>query len=63
MGFIVGDLFTFVVLFNITKHMDPKSGFGLASILSALLGLSFLFMVKEPNMKKIHRISLNNDDR
>ena len=53
MGFIIGDVITFGVLFNLTKHMSPILGFGIVSSLMLLLGIMFLTIVKEPDMKKL----------
>jgi competence protein ComGC len=53
-GFIFGDLFTFAVLFNLTKNMNPVYGFAIASFSVILIAISLLFIVKEPNMEKLH---------
>lgn len=54
LGFIVGDLFAFAVLFNITQNMDPRIGFTIVAVFVAFLGLIILKIVKEPDLKKLH---------
>lgn len=54
---MIGDLFTFGILFNFTKSLEPKISFAIAAYCAALFGLIFLFIVKEPDMKKIHKAS------
>lgn len=48
LGFVVGDLITFGVLFNITKNFEIVPGFGLVSTVVVILAFLFLIIVKEP---------------
>jgi hypothetical protein len=57
LGFIIGDLFTFAVLFNFTQNLDARLSFGITSVVVGLLGVTILFIVKEPDMKKLHSSS------
>jgi len=54
LGFVIGDLFTFLVLYNVTMGMDPSIQFGITGLCGAFAGIVVLFMIKEPNMDKIH---------
>jgi MFS family permease len=54
MGIVIGDLITYGVIFTITKDMDPKYSFLFTSMITVLFAFSFLVIIKEPDMKKIH---------
>ena len=51
-GFIIGEILSMAVLFNITKHMTPQAGFLTVAIIGNVIALSFLFIVKEPVLRK-----------
>ena len=57
LGLILGDLLTFAVILSITKHLDIKVSFMVAACFVVAFSISFLFIVKEPNMKRIHEAS------
>mmetsp|Transcript_6594 Transcript_6594/g.5887 ORF Transcript_6594/g.5887 Transcript_6594/m.5887 type:complete len:82 (+) Transcript_6594:122-367(+) len=57
LGYGLGELLTFGVLFTITKNMDPFDSFLTASLTISCFAFSFIFLVKEPDMKKIHMAS------
>ena len=54
MGFIVGDLICFGVIFNITAGLDKVLSFAIVSLIVSGFAMLFLFMIKEPNMKHLH---------
>jgi uncharacterized membrane protein YjjB (DUF3815 family) len=41
------------VLLNVTKNLEPTMGFFIASMVVASFGIIYLFIVKEPNMRKL----------
>lgn len=51
-GFIAGEILSMGVLFNITKHMTPNTAFFTVAVIGNILALSFLFIVKEPLLRK-----------
>lgn len=57
MGIVIGDLITYGIIFTITKDMDPKYSFLFTAAITVCFAISFLFIVKEPDMHKIHRAS------
>ena len=52
-GVVFGDLLTFGIVYNFTESMDPIYSYGLASIVASVLVIILLFLIKEPNIKKI----------
>ena len=48
LGVVFGDLMTFAVVYNLTSDMDPVYQFTACSATIFLLGLSFLYLVREP---------------
>jgi MFS family permease len=51
-GFIIGEILSMGVLFNITKHMEPNPAFLTVAIIGNVIALAFLFIVKEPQLRK-----------
>ena len=62
LGLIIGDLFTFLVLFNIIKGMTYYESFSVATTFVVIMAVVILFLVKEPNMKKLHRQSASSSN-
>lgn len=50
-GFILGEIFSMGVLFNVTKHMSPDMAFMTVSIIGGCIAILFLFIVKEPQLR------------
>jgi branched-subunit amino acid permease len=46
---------TFGILFNFTKNLDPKLSFAITAVVVAILGVVILAIVKEPNLKHLHK--------
>ena len=51
-GFIVGEILSMGVLFNVTKSMEPNTAFLTVAIIGNVIALTFLFIVKEPVLRK-----------
>lgn len=51
-GFIIGEILSMGVLFNITKEMEPNLAFLVVAIIGNVIAVSFLFIVKEPVLRK-----------
>jgi uncharacterized membrane protein YiaA len=51
------------VLLNITKNLEPTMGFFIASMVVASFGIIYLFIVKEPNMRKLQASSHDLEDK
>ena len=50
-GFIIGEILSMGVLFNITKNMTPNSAFLTVAIIGNVLALVFLFVIREPLLR------------
>ena len=48
LGFVVGEVLSMGVLFNVTKNMTRYNAFLTVTIAGAILSTMFLFLVKEP---------------
>ena len=46
-GYVLGETFAMVVLFNLTKEMQPSSSFFIASASLAVFGIIFTSLVIE----------------
>ena len=51
LGFVIGEVLSMGVLFNVTKNMTAYNAFMTASITGACFALLFLFLVKEPKLR------------
>ena len=51
-GFIVGEVLSMAVLFPITKNMSRYNAFLTVAIVGAACSIMFLFLVKEPQLRK-----------
>ena len=51
-GFILGEILSMGVLFNITKKMTPQDAFMTVAIIGNTLAFIFLFIVREPLLRK-----------
>lgn len=48
LGFVIGEVLSMGILFNLTSDMDPYHAFLTAAASGAFCSLGFLFLVKEP---------------
>jgi MFS family permease len=51
-GFIIGEILSMGVLFNITKEMTPNEAFLTVAIIGVVVAFLFLFIVREPLLRK-----------
>jgi MFS family permease len=51
-GFIIGEILSMGVLFNITKKMTPNEAFLTVAIIGVVIAFLFLFIVREPLLRK-----------
>lgn len=51
-GFIIGEILSMGVLFNITKNMTPNNAFMTVAIIGNVIAFVFLFIVREPLLRK-----------
>jgi len=51
-GLIIGEILSMGVLFNITKEMTPNEAFMTVSIIGIVVAFVFLFIVREPLLRK-----------
>jgi MFS family permease len=51
-GYIIGEILSMGVLFTITKPMTPDNSFLTVSIICNVISLAFLFIVREPLLRK-----------
>ena len=54
-GFICGDVFAFGILLNITRNMPPIESFSVTSVYILVTAITAFFMIKEPELNKIHQ--------
>ena len=54
-GFVIGEVFSMGVLFNLTKSMDYRDAFKIASGIILFFSLFFLISVKDPDMNTIRQ--------
>lgn len=50
-GFIIGEILSMGVLFNVTKNMTPNNAFMTVAIIGNVLAFIFLFAVREPLLR------------
>lgn len=62
-GFVLGEVFSYAVLVNITKNVSYEIGFGIASGILAVLTAVFYFLIKEPHEVKSIAASSNLEER
>ena len=51
-GFVIGEVLSMGILFNITKSFTAYSAFMIVAIIGAVCSTFFLFLVKEPKLRK-----------
>jgi MFS family permease len=51
-GFIIGEILSMGVLFNVTKEMTPNEAFLTVAIIGGVVAFLFLFIVREPLLRK-----------
>lgn len=51
-GFIIGEILSMGILFNITKEMSPNDAFMTVAIIGNVIAFGFLFIVREPLLRK-----------
>jgi MFS family permease len=51
-GFIIGEILSMGVLFNVTKEMTPNEAFLTVAIIGVVVAFLFLFIVREPLLRK-----------
>jgi MFS family permease len=54
MGIVLGEFTTFAFLLNLSKYVNPEASFAITSSIILVFSIMFLFIIKEPNMRKIH---------
>ena len=55
LGLVFGELISMGVLFNLTKSMDFREAFVVATIVILLFAAYFFVVIKDPDMKKLRR--------
>ena len=50
LGFVMGEVLSMGVLFNVTKSMSYQSAFTVAALVLGVFAFFFLFAIKEPDM-------------
>lgn len=58
-GLVIGEVISMGVLFRLTVDMDPVYGFAIAGGLGLFFSFCFLFIVKEPQLRKSLKPSLS----
>jgi MFS family permease len=51
-GFIIGEILSMGVLFNVTKEMTPNDAFMTVAIIGNVIAFLFLFIVREPLLRR-----------
>jgi len=51
LGFVIGEVLSMGVLFNITKHFTPEYAFLTAAATGTVFSVGFIFLVKEPQLR------------
>ena len=54
-GFIIGNVYAFGLLFNFVKDLHPYLSFGIGAINLLFIGIILLILVKDPELDKIHK--------
>lgn len=54
-GFVIGEVFSMGVLFNLTKQMNYNDAFMIAASLILAFSIFFLFSVKDPDMETLRQ--------
>lgn len=54
LGQILGELFTYSVLFTLSEMYEFKACYMIVAVIAALGSIALFFMLKEPDMGKIH---------
>ena len=55
LGLVFGELFSMGVLFNLTKEMDFREAFILATMVILLFAFYFFVVIKDPDMNKLRK--------
>ena len=53
LGFVLGEVMSMGVLFNLTKAMSYQSAFTVAALVLGVFAFFFLFTIKEPDMETL----------
>jgi hypothetical protein len=59
LGLVFGELISMGVLFNLTKDMDFRQAFVLATAVIVLFAFYFFAVIKDPDMNKLRK-GINN---
>ena len=51
LGFIIGEVLSMGVLFNVTANFSPETAFLIVACVGAVFSMSFLILVKEPQLR------------
>jgi len=55
LGLVFGELISMGVLFNLTKNMDFREAFVVATVVIVAFSFYFLAVIKDPDMNKLRK--------